>query len=376
MNQQHTTAALCLDLSKAFDMVNHQRLLAKMEKYGIRGVALTLMKNYLTNRTQRTISRSKDGEIKTSKLKQVESGVPQGSILGPLLYILYTNDLVQTTDNDMVMFADDTTIVCEAEDGKECQLNLENDMKNINKWVSNNNLMLNLKKTKLLLFRGRNDQVNLKHQDTKIETVFSTPFLGIIIDRNLGWKDQIDKTATTIARHCYALRIVRDTVGTDAALTSYHAYIHSTIRYGIIFWARSTESERIFRLQKRCIRVIFGMRQMETCRTVFKNHGILTLYSMYIYESVIFVINNISEFKNLEHPYNTRGKNYLIEEKANFTYLQRNVTYSLLAIWNKLPENFKNRTLNAQKSGLKRFLMKKCYYSVDEFLQDSNFEEL
>lgn len=97
---------------------------------------------------------------------------------------------------------------------------------------------------------------------------------------------------------------------------------------------------------------------------------------MYIYESVIFVINNISEFKNLEHPYNTRGKNYLIEEKANFTYLQRNVTYSLLAIWNKLPENFKNRTLNAQKSGLKRFLMKKCYYSVDEFLQDSNFEEL
>lgn len=378
LNEQHATAALCLDLSKAFDRVHHQILIRKLEKYGIRGVALELIKTYLTDRTQKTVSRGLDGKMIESGAKHVQIGVPQGSILGPLLYIIYTNDLVQITDNDVVMFADDTSIICCANNEETCRTSLRNDMENLGNWFADNNLVLNVNKTKLLVFREKDRKIDIKYKGVDIESVESIPFLGVLIDRNLSWKDQIEKVATNIARHCYALRTIRNAVGLDAALTAYHAFFQSRMRYGIIFWARSTEVERVFRLQKRSLRIIFGMKQDESCRGVFRDYRILTLYSLYIYESVMFVLNNFEEFKCMknDHPYHTRGKNYLIQDRANYTYLQKNVTYSLLKIWNKLPEIFKGHPFHVKKRKLKNFLLNKCYYNLREFLDENNFEGL
>lgn len=377
LNQNNVTAALCLDLSKAFDRVNHEKLLAKMEKYGIRGVALKLIESYLSKRTQKTISRGRNGNIIRSDSKQVLNGVPQGSILGPLLYIIYANDLVQTTNNDVIMFADDASIIYKAENQNACIKSLETDLKNMNEWFLNNILMLNLEKTKLLIFRAKNEQLNLRFQDCAVESVENLSFLGVNIDRNLNWSSHVEKISPMIARYGYALRTIR-MIGLDAALTAYHAYVHSRIRYGIIFWGRSTEAQRVFLLQKRCLRIIFGMNQYETCRNIFKNFNILTLYGLYIYESVMFIVNNYDDFKDLQlqHSYNTRGKNILQEDKPNYSYLQKNVTYSLLTLWNKLPEKFKSLPNKVQKQKLKSFLIDKSYYNIGEFLQEGDFEKL
>lgn len=179
------------------------------------------------------------------------------------------------------MFADDASIICRAENQNACIKSLETDLKNMNEWFLNNNLMLNLEKTKLLIFREKYEQLNLRFQDCAVESVENLSFLGVNIDRNLNWSSHVEKISPMIARYGYALRTIR-MIGLDAALTAYHAYVHSRIRYGIIFWGRSKEAQRVFLLQKRCLRIIFGMNQYETCRNIFKNFNILTLYGLYI----------------------------------------------------------------------------------------------
>lgn len=159
------------------------------------------------------------------------------------------------------------------------------------------------------------------------------------IDQNLNWISQIEHIATGLARYCYALRILTRTIGVDAALAAYHAYVQSRLRYGIIFWANSDESDRIFFLQKRCVRNIFNSKFNESCKNVFIGQKILTLYSLFIYECVMYIIINYNDYKTLvlKHEYNTRGKTHLSAEKTTYTYIKKNVTHFIITIWNELP---------------------------------------
>lgn len=379
LNKNQVTSALCLDLTKAFDSVNHNILLEKMEKYGIRGVALDLFRSYLTRRTQRTTERGKNGKQVISDPLHVERGVPQGSILGPLLYIIYTNDLIHVTSNDMVMFADDVSMILSRKTVTECKDQLECDLKNLEEWFKRNELVINIDKTKLLVFRERNkDAISLTYHGKTIKTEDAVPFLGIYIDRDLSWKTQIENLSTSIARYCYALRILTNTISEEAALTAYYAYVQSKLRYGIIFWGNSVEVERIFIMQKRCLRTIFKMKYNESCRNIFIGNNLLTLYSLFIYECVMYVSNNFNDFKELllSHEYNTRGKNYLSREKTNFSYIQRNAVYFIITVWNKFPQNFKCMPIAIQRKRLKMFLVSKCYYSVKDFLSERDFVSL
>lgn len=378
LNKQEVTAALCLDLSKAFDSVEHTILLGKMEMSGVRGVALQLFKSYLSNRKQRIIETGANGDRVTSECRYISRGVPQGSILGPLLYIIYSNDLANIIENKIVLFADDTSVICTAKTKEECSNDVTNVLDGLNEWFSRNNLMLNVTKTKLIEFRRNQEHMNINYMNTVIESVENLSFLGLQIDQQLNWKAHIHGLTQKIARSCYALRIIVDAVGVDAALSAYHAFVQARVRYGIIFWGNSVETNRVFILQKKCLRVIFKLKQAETCKKVFIDNNILTLYSMYIYESVMLVINNPSLFTEMEyrHVYNTRNMNDLRMDRARFTYIQKNVSYNVVSIWNKLPQSFKNKPKSMQKIQLKHFLSKKCYYNSKEFFEEKDFNHL
>lgn len=374
LNYNKDTIAVCLDLSKAFDSVEHDILLRKLELFGIRGTSLELIKSYLTNRYQQLVERDDNGtQIKSSK-ELIQRGVPQGSILGPLLYILYTNHLSHTVHHGMVQFADDTCIIFSQDPGNGIRKDILDAVTTLQTWFTNNNLKLNVNKTQIIKFSylPQNDETILSYNNINISNSNSVKFLGITLDSRLDWKLHVESLTVNMSQYCYALRVVAHFVNVEAALSAYHAYVQSRVRYGIIFWANSTNAVKILKIQKRCLRLIFDMKPTDSCRMLFRDKGILTLASLYIYESSIFVKENIHHlFKSLEHSYDTRNKTLLSTNKKNYSYIQRNVEYSVIKIYNKLPDNIRNLHTEAMKRKLKQILVKKAYYTMDEYFSDA-----
>jgi hypothetical protein len=185
------TIGIFLDLSKAFDTVDHDILLKKMEHYGVRGLTLTWFKNYLMNRKQ--IVKFKQ---ENSKEMKITTGVPQGSVLGPLLFLLYINDIQNCSDVvSFVLFADDTNAFYSNSGINIAKETMQREMNEILKWLNTNKLSINTTKTKLILFRARNKkqltEIDIKINDQSIEQVKCTKFLGVLIDETLTWNNHI-----------------------------------------------------------------------------------------------------------------------------------------------------------------------------------------
>ena len=187
-----------IDIRKAFDTVNSKILLQKLEHYGIRGTALTWFKSYLSNRKQYVFL---SGE--SSSLKEMYYGVPQGSCLGPLLFLLYINDLPNSSDNlDFHLFADDTHIYFESTSLKDIEVTVNKELKNVSNWLLVNRLSLNIDKTNFVIFHPYNkplkEKITLKfHKKAIAETKF-VKYLGVLIDSTLSWDHHINKISNTI----------------------------------------------------------------------------------------------------------------------------------------------------------------------------------
>lgn len=224
-------------------------------------------------------------------------------------------------------------------------------------------------------YKRTNSTATYKQNNREIQTLDCVTFLGIRVDHRLDWRHHIDFLASKIASCCYALKVIAVNVGEQTAKIAYHAYVHSRLRYGIIFWGESVEAGRILVLQKRCIRNIFNLNSQESCKTKFKESKILTLVSTYILEAVMFVKDNEDLFLEArrEHSHNTRNKQDLKNVKCNFTFIQKNVNFNLIKIFNKLPLQLRVLKSKKLKKTLKTILIEKCYYSIKEFLEDKNF---
>ena len=381
INDKLTVMGIFLDMSKAFDWVCHSRLLLKVQRYGLRGKVYEWLLSYLSERYQVTeISKIVNGKMITvsSSSKVIQTGVPQGSILGPLLFLLYINDLPNALKHDCILFADDTTLLIKCKEKSDLEVAANEEIKVIARWMENNNLKLNVDKTNVLHFRPYNSkevQIKLELDNLSLLQSSNAKFLGIIVDANLSWKNHIDAICVKIDKFVFALRRLRLETSQNTALTAYHGYVSSVLRYGLIVWGDSVDSQRAFKLQKKCIRAICGADYLAPCRPLFEILKILPLPCQYILDICVFVKKYPHLFilsDQVTGKTNSRDPQKLWIPKQRLTLFTNNVYCKAIKIYNRLPNDIRRLDINKFRSIMTKWLQKKCFYSCKEYL-DMNY---
>lgn len=373
INNDCETVGVFMDLTRAFDSVNYSKLYSKLESVGIRGISLDLIRSYLTNRKQRTASLDEEsGRVLFSRWETIERGVPQGSILGPLIFLLYTNEIPQIVNHMTTLYADDSSVIIKSDKVNITQ-EILNTTKQFDDWYSHNDLKLNISKTEIIQFGYfKKDKITLNYNEQVLSSSDEVKFLGMYLDSQLNWKQHITHLAGNMSKFCYALRVVSGSINVDAALGAYYSYVHSRLRYGIIFWGASVEVGRVFILQKLCLRRIFNLKQRQSCKQVFINNKILTVPSVFVLECALFVRNNYNIFRNqeLKHEHNTRGNEnkHLLPPQTKKTLVNKSVLTMVTKVYNHLPRDLKSYPNSVFKKELKRLLATEAFYSIQEFL--------
>lgn len=364
---------LMIDFSKAFDTVHHQLLLSKLTRYGIRNKPLSLFASYLKDRSQQVVINGSK-----SLIEKIMQGVPQGSVLGPLLFVIYINDifnyLTQKISNVFpVCYADDTNILCINSDKSSLKLQAELVYMLVKNWSLKNNLIINKEKTTFLLFSPRGqDKIDVltPESNTKIKATTTAKLLGVFFDSALLWGTHVENLCKRLRSNCYAIRFLTNYCSQKILTVLYYANIHSHIRYGILIWGASAQSRRILLLQKRAIRTICKLSSRESCRSHFRDLKILTIYDTYIMEVCIYAYKNHSllESAHSKHGYNTRNKTLLRQNKHKTTLYQRNFLFYSIKFFNCLSDEIKSSpSLNVFRGRLRDMLLQKNSYSLEEF---------
>jgi len=377
LDESQCVLSVFCDLSKAFDCVDHNVLLSKLEYYGIRGTALKWFKSFLSNRKQRVVISGKDGTESHSSWKDMNRGVPQGCILSPILFLIYINDLSLPTDHaSLYMYADDvSTLIRESSVMSLIELAVEI-MENFEEWFRDNGLILNVKKTQAVSFRLNalgnyiSEPIQLRNME-QLPIDESALFLGVTIDASMSWKPQVLRLSRRLSSAAFALSTIKHSCSTRILVTAYRAYFESLLRYGVAFWGDSSLSDKIFKLQKHALRIIFNLRKRDTCKHIFKEQQLLTLPCLYIESLAVLTFQNIGRVQRTGdfHVLNTRHRENISYPIHRTTAFEKGPFYRGLKIYDKLPQEIKDKpSLKLFKRALNTFLCDKAYYTVNEFL--------
>ena len=373
-----------LDLSKAFDTMDHSILLCKLKQYGIRGIALDWFSDYLSNRTQFTHVNNA-----SSTVLNVSIGVPQGSVLGPLLFLIYINDFPNSSDLlSFYQFADDTSIFYSSNTLANTVNVLNSELIKVSDWLRANKLSLNIAKTKCIYFEKKgntrinisinnnnnnnindisiNNNLNICINNNQILPCSSVNFLGITINRHLVWNDHINNILLKLKRNTGLISRLKYTLLKENLKTLYDSLIVSYLNYCNIIWATSANQcdlSKLFKVQKKCLRIVSNSHYLAESKPIFYDLSLLNIFDinklqigtfMYKYEKQILpdIFLNSFQYNSQIHNYNTRSA-------TKFHLWTKSLSHIGPQTWNSIPTGITSAPFQSTfKRKYKQFLLK------------------
>ena len=370
LEKKKVCAILFIDLKAAFDTIDHKLLIEKLDHYGIRDNILSLLTSYLFKRKQYI----KSGDIESSILL-VLCGVPQGSVLGPLLFIIYINDIANSCALESVLYADDAALLLADENLKRLKRTVNRELKLLDDWLIANKLTLNMAKTNYMLIANTNvltakdmKKFKLTIRKYTLHEVDHIKYLGVILDNKLNWSYHIAYLVTKLSQVAGMLYKVRDILPMKNRIMVYNSLAGSYLNYGIISWGSATLStlSKLKALQNRLVRYITFSPPRTNVKCKFKSLNILTVDQLYFCETAKFVQSVHTStspmifqdyFQIASHSYNTRfrqNSHYALPQPRTERG-KRSCVYTGVNIWTNVPMNLKDLS----KKGFKHQI--KCY---------------
>ncbi len=361
-----------LDLSKAFDTLNHNLLLKKLEWYGIRGKALEWYTSYLNNR--KLFIKYNNSE---SDFFDLHYGVPQGSILGPLLFILYINDLPCALKHSRpILFADDTSLYLSHRSLKEVTIRANEELAQLHEWFKANRMSLNVSKTHYIHFTLKSDTImtsKIEIDGMLVEEKEVLKFLGIHLDTVLNWNHHITSIKNKVNSALYAMNRVKNYIPFSYMKTLYFTLVQSHIEYGLILFGNANQSnmKKLQTVQNKAIRII--TKSLNNCSTtsLYKELRILKINEQYelivgkhMYrfnnQTLPYILQGMYQTNKEFHNYDTRNRDNPVTTQCRLNKTNNSILNTGPKLWHKIPDHIKHKkSVTSFKFHLKNNLLKR-----------------
>ena len=293
LDEDNYVIGIFLDLTKAFDTVNHEILLYKLYKYGIRGHANNFFVSYLTERKQYICINGVN-----SSTKQINCGVQQGSVLGPFFFILYINDIINAADaNNIRLYADDTWIFLHNRNINNLVGHTRTYLRKLFKWFTCNKLTVNGTKSYFTVFHTKNKDVpeelqGIEIDDIEIQRSYSVKYIGLLIDEKLNWDVHIDSLIKSLVKYFGIFNHIKDYVSTHLARQMYYAFVYSRINYGVEVYSSCSNKlmDKAQVDQNKLLKLLLRCHPRSSTNELHNNLGILKVYHISEISVIIFAV--------------------------------------------------------------------------------------